>query len=42
MKDKQELLEDFIFWLSSKEDVYYAFDNPEEVIQEYLKMVEKS
>lgn len=33
---KQELLENFIYWLREKEDVFYAFDNPEEVVTEYL------
>lgn len=33
---KQELLEDFIYWLRDKEDVFYAFDNPEEVVTELL------
>ena len=30
------LLEDFIWWLSEKGDVYYVFDNPHEVVLEYL------
>lgn len=34
---KQKLLEDFIDWLKDKEDVYYAFDNTEEVVKEFLK-----
>lgn len=34
---KQELLEEFIYWLREKDDVFYAFDNPEEVVEEYLK-----
>lgn len=34
---KQKLLEDFIDWLKDKEDVYYAFDNTEEVVKEFLE-----
>lgn len=33
---EEKLLADFIYWLREKEDVYYAFDNPEEVVQEFL------
>ena len=36
---KQKLLEDFIDWLKDKEDVYYAFDNTEEVVKEFLKQL---
>lgn len=34
---RKELLTDYIEWLSQKEDVFYAFDNPEETAIEYLK-----
>jgi len=33
---KQQLLEDFIDWLRNKEDVFYASDNTEEVVKEFL------
>lgn len=36
---KQQLLEDFIDWLKDKEDVFYAFDNTEEVVKEFLKTI---
>ena len=36
---KQKLLEDFIDWLKDKEDVYYAFDNTEKVVKEFLKTI---
>lgn len=32
----KELLIDYIEWLSEKEDVFYAFDNPKESAEEYL------
>ena len=35
--NNQQLLEEYIYWLREKEDVYYAFDNPEEVAQEFLE-----
>ena len=31
------LLVQFIKWLSTKDDVFYAFDNPEEAAEEFLK-----
>lgn len=34
---KKQLLEDFIDWLRDKEDVFYAFDNTKEVVEEFLK-----
>ena len=36
---KQKLLEDFIDWLKDKEDVYYASDNTEKVVKEFLKTI---
>ena len=36
MMSKKELLGDFIFWLMNKEDVFYAFDDPEKAIDEYF------
>ena len=38
---KQKLLEDFIDYLRDKEDVFYAFDNTEEVVKEFLKQLNK-
>lgn len=38
-KMKQQLLEDFIDYLRDKEDVFYAFDNTEEVVKEFLKQI---
>lgn len=34
---KKELLEDFIYWLSQKDDVFYAFDDTEKAVKEFLK-----
>ena len=34
---KKELLESFIDWLSEKDDVFYAFDNPGKAISEFLE-----
>jgi hypothetical protein len=36
---KKELLLEFIDWLSEKEDVYYAFDNPEQAIKEFFEQL---
>jgi predicted P-loop ATPase len=35
---KKELLIEFIDWLREHEDVYYAFDNTEEVVEEFLEL----
>lgn len=32
----ESILKDFVSWLSQKDDVFYVFDNPDEVINEYL------
>lgn len=37
MKEIEELLKDFVEWLSDKEDVFYAFENTESAIKEYLE-----
>jgi hypothetical protein len=36
---KQELLQEYIYWLRRKDDVFYAFDNPEEVAIEFLEQL---
>lgn len=36
-KQLQEYLVEFIEWLSNKEDVFYAFDNPEKAAKEFQK-----
>lgn len=33
---KEKLLVEYIEWLSNKEDVFYAFDNPSKAAQEFL------
>ena len=36
----KEILVEFMDWLSNKDDVFYAFDNPEKAIDEFLKEIE--
>ena len=33
----EEILAEFIEWLKDKNDVFYAFDNPDTVIKEFYK-----
>jgi hypothetical protein len=37
--NRQELLKEYIYWLRRKDDVFYAFDNPEEVAIEFLEQL---
>jgi len=36
MEELKEQLVKYIEWLSEKDDVFYAFDNPTEAATEYL------
>ena len=36
-KELEQYLIDYIEWLSEKEDVFYAFDNPEKSAKEFQK-----
>ena len=37
MTDQELLLEEFIEWLSEKDDVYFAFDNTTEAIKQFIQ-----
>lgn len=41
MNDQKLLLEEFIEWLSDKDDVYYAFDKTKEAIDEFFQIRKK-
>jgi len=37
MEDMKEILSEFIEFLKDKDDVFYAFDEPDKAIEEYIK-----
>lgn len=36
MEDNKNLLKSFVEWLSEKEDVFFAFDDPDKAISQFL------
>ena len=41
MDNTNELLKDFIEWLRYKDDVFYAFDNTEDAVKQFINELNK-